>query len=87
MKRKEFQNQMNEAIELMKTASTFISENNTFKVKELIPCINALNRLIKTELHYSDAVIVGAKQEILDLDHNSMKSEKLELIQLISNLR
>lgn len=74
-----------ESIETLKTACTFIDSRNEYFEPKLAELVGAMNLLCKAELLYRDENTANDEQAS-DTYYQAIRTEKLKLIQLISNL-
>ncbi len=74
-------NKLNAAVEQLKTATTFINENNYFAVEKKVQIVSALNRLFKSELVMTEKSI---KKENYSTTQLNKFYELQEIINLIT---
>ena len=75
---------LSESIELLKTVNSQVNENNSYNDEKLAEIVNAVNLLLKAKLWYCNSTKSTDEGQRLHL--SNLKSDKLNLISLISSL-
>lgn len=75
---------LSESIELLKTVNSQVNENNSYNDAKLAEIVGAVNLLLKAKLWYCNSVKSSDEEQRLHL--SNLKSDKLNLISLVSSL-
>jgi len=75
---------MLQAIETLKTASTFINSVNGHTAEDLTELINHINRYIKARLQCTTTVLNDGNDSDIDLYRSAYKNEAMRLIHQLS---